>query len=129
MQKIDANIVLRYVLEDHAELSPRAKELIDNQIVEVPVEVLCEVVYVLIGQYEVDRSSVSTELKRFFEQTQCILPHREIILKALETFGQTSFDFVDCILAAYAEIEDDTIHTFDEKLQKHIARKKMSGNG
>jgi predicted nucleic-acid-binding protein len=47
MQKIDANIVLRYVLNDHAVLSLKAKEIIDNHVVEVPVEVICEVVYVL----------------------------------------------------------------------------------
>jgi len=41
MEKIDANIVLRYVLNDHAELSFKAKEIIEQRIVEVPVEVLC----------------------------------------------------------------------------------------
>jgi len=36
MPKIDANIVLRYLLNDHAERSPKAKEIIDQNIVEVP---------------------------------------------------------------------------------------------
>jgi predicted nucleic-acid-binding protein len=61
MQKVDANIVLRYVLDDHADLSPRAKEIIDNNTVEVPVEILCEVVYVLNGYYEVDRLAISVK--------------------------------------------------------------------
>jgi predicted nucleic acid-binding protein len=39
MQKIDANIILRYVLDDH-ELSVKAREIIDQHIVEVPIEVL-----------------------------------------------------------------------------------------
>ena len=47
MKKIDANVFLRYVLDDHAEMSPKAREIIDRHIVEIPVEVLCEVVYVL----------------------------------------------------------------------------------
>jgi predicted nucleic-acid-binding protein len=120
MQKVDANIVLRYVLDDHADLSPKAKEIIDNHTVEVPVEILCEVVYVLNGYYEVNRLAVSIKLKEFFEKTSCILPHRESILKGLEYFGQTSLDFVDCILAGYAEIEGDMIATFDNKLQNFV---------
>ncbi|GHV94886.1 hypothetical protein AGMMS50293_12060 [Spirochaetia bacterium] len=44
MQIVDANIVLRYILEDHEELSPKAKEIIDIHIVEVPKDCL-------IGEY------------------------------------------------------------------------------
>jgi len=58
MQKIDANIILRYVLNDHPDLSSRAKEIIDQHIVEVPIEVLCEVIYVLAGYYKTDRQSI-----------------------------------------------------------------------
>jgi predicted nucleic-acid-binding protein len=119
MQKVDANIILRYVLDDH-ELSGKAREIIDEYIVEVPIEVLCEVIYVLIGHYEADRRSVSSELRRFFEQTQCILPHREAVLKGLEYFAETTLDFVDCLLASYAKMEKDDIYTFDTKLNKLI---------
>ena len=124
MKKIDANILLRYILDDHAELSPRAKEIIDKHIVEIPIEVLCEVVYVLAGLYEIERQCVSSELKSFFEQTQCILPHRSVVLRGLEYFGSTSFDFVDCILAGYNDINKDEIYTFDDKLQKLISKMK-----
>jgi predicted nucleic acid-binding protein len=50
------------------------------------------------------------------------LSHREAVFRALEYFGQNSLDFVDCVLAGYAEIEKDTIFTFDNKLQKLIAK-------
>ena len=120
MQKIDANIILRYVLNDHAELSPKAKEIIEQQIVEVPVEILCEAVYVLTGHYKIDRQSVSTELKYFFKKTPCALPHKEAVLQGLEYYGKTTLDFVDCVLAGYARTEKDKIHTFDNKLKKLI---------
>ena len=122
MQKIDANVLLRYILNDHAELSPRARDIIDRRIVDVPIEVLCEVVFVLSGHYKIDRQSISTGLKRFFDQTQCILSHREAVLRGLEYFGQNSLDFVDCVLAGYAMIEKDEIFTFDNKLQKMITK-------
>jgi len=122
MQKIDANIALRYILNDDEKFSPKAKDIIDKNIVEVPIEVLCEVVFVLTGYYKVDRKNVSVELKRFFEQTQCTLPHQDVILKALEYFGKNTLDFVDCILTGYAEVEKDKIYTFDVKLQKLIEK-------
>jgi predicted nucleic-acid-binding protein len=125
MQKIDSNVLLRYVLNDHPELSPKARDIIDHHIVEVPIEVLCEVVYVLSGHYEMDRQSVSVGLKCFFEQTQCTLSHRGAILRALEYFGQNSLDFVDCVLAGYMEIEKDEIYTFDNKLLKLITKIKQ----
>jgi predicted nucleic-acid-binding protein len=118
MQKVDANIILRYLMDDHEELSPKAKAIIDDFTVEVPVEVLCEVVFVLSGYYAIERLTISKKLQEFFIKTQCVLLHRAVILKGLEYFGKTSFDFVDCILAGYAEIEGDKIHTFDSKLQK-----------
>ncbi|MDR0316023.1 MAG: PIN domain-containing protein [Treponema sp.] len=121
MHKIDANIILRYMLNDHTELSPKAKEIIDQHSVEVPIEVFCEVVYVLTGYYKIDRQIVSTELEHFIEQTRCILPHQRVVLQTLKYFGKTSLDFVDCILASYAQIEKDEIHTFDNKLQKLLA--------
>jgi predicted nucleic-acid-binding protein len=92
MQKVDANIVLRYILNDHTELSPKAKGIIEQYTVEVPVEVLCEVVYVLTGYYKIDRKVVSIELGRFIEQTQCVVPHQETVLQALVYFGETVLD-------------------------------------
>jgi predicted nucleic-acid-binding protein len=113
-------------LNDHVELSPKAKEIIDQHIVEVPVEVLCEVIYVLTGHYEIDRKNVSMELKRFFKQTQCSIPNRKVILRGLDYFSEHSLDFVDCILAAYSEIEKDEIYTFDNQLQRLIIKIKKS---
>jgi predicted nucleic-acid-binding protein len=122
MKKIDANVILRYILNDHPDLSPEAREIIDQNIVEVPIEVLCEVIYILSGHYKIDRKSISTGLRRFFEQTQCTLFHREAVLLGLEYFGQESLDFVDCVLAGYAGIEKDEIFTFDHKLKKMISK-------
>jgi len=120
MKKIDANVVLRYLMNDHNENSPKAKEIIEQNIVEVPIEVLCEVVYVLTGYYKINRKNVSSELNRFFELTNCTLSHREAVLKGLDYFGKHGLDFVDCLLAGYADVENDEIFTFDDKLKKLV---------
>lgn len=65
MQYIDANIILRYLLNDHPERSLIAKKLIDENIVETPIEVLCEVVFVLKGVYGVNRKDIAETLLEF----------------------------------------------------------------
>ena len=47
MSIVDANIILRYLLDDHTELSPRAAEILEQETPILPIEVACEVVYVL----------------------------------------------------------------------------------
>jgi len=101
---IDANIVLRYVLEDHAELSPKAKKLIDENIVETP-----EVVFVLMRIYGITQKDIANILIDFYENTNCFLQHREAVIKGIEYFGEKTLDFVDCILAGYYEAENITI--------------------
>jgi len=121
MRFIDANVILRYVLDDHAELSPKAKKLIDENSVETPIEALCEVVFVLSQIYGIARKDIADTLLDFYGNTNCILPHREAVIRGIEYFGDKNLDFVDCILAGYYETENITIHTFDAKLEKLLA--------
>jgi len=118
MPYIDANIILRYILDDHTELSPKAKIIIGENAVETPIEVLCEVVYVLARVYKINRKDIADTLLDFYSNTNCSLPHKEAIIKAIEYYGVKNLDFVDCILAGYLEIENTSIYTFDEKLEK-----------
>lgn len=123
MQIVDANIVLRYILRDHKEQSERAKKLIEENTVLIPIEVLCEVVYVLSGIYKISRAEISSKLTFLFAQTHCELPHRDAILRGLVLFSEKNLDMVDCILAAYNEIENAVVHTFDQRLQRLIKNK------
>jgi predicted nucleic-acid-binding protein len=118
MTIIDANVVLRYILSDHEELSETARQVIDKQTVEIPIEVLCEVVFVLSSVYHASHEAIGTELIGFFEKTPCVLPHREAVLRGLDLFSKKNLDFVDCILAGYCNAENAEIYTFDKQLQK-----------
>lgn len=121
MEIVDANIILRYLLDDHEKLSPKAREIIENNTVTIPIEVLCEVVFVLRRVYDIGRGEIGTRLLNFLSETNCVMPNREVILKGLEFFTEKNLDFVDCILAGYATIHGTKINTFDHKLQKLIA--------
>jgi len=123
MRIVDANVILRYLLDDHMELSAKARSIIDENVVTVPIEVLCEVVYVLSGVYKVERQTISSELCGFLENTSCIAPNRNVVIKALRLFAKNNLDFVDCVLAGYSLVEGVTIDTFDKKLQRLLQQK------
>ncbi len=58
---IDANIILRYLLNDHPQLSQQAAQIIDNQSVSAPIEVICEVVYVLYKVYQIPKKKFNNK--------------------------------------------------------------------
>jgi predicted nucleic-acid-binding protein len=122
MSIVDANIVLRYVLDDHAELSPKAAEVLEQQTVTLPMEVACEVVYVLQKVYEVDRKDIQKQLGALLSENLVDMDKPGVFLKALECYSTTTFDFVDTLLWAYYAVEQQEIFTFDDKLYKYIQR-------
>jgi len=123
MQIVDANIILRYLLSDHADLSVKAEEIIDNNSIYLPIEVLCEVVYVLEKVYSVDRADISTEIADIINDLDITVPSKGAVLIGLEIYGARKLDLVDCILVGYSETEGADIHTFDDKLRKLIDRR------
>ncbi|MCL2222220.1 MAG: type II toxin-antitoxin system VapC family toxin [Oscillospiraceae bacterium] len=120
MQIVDTNIVLRYILSDNEKLSAQAEKIIDNNHIHIPIEVLCEVVYVLEKVYNAARNDVVAQLTDFIDAPNVAVPHREAVLLGLQNYGLGKMDFVDCVLAGYAEAENAEIHTFDKALRKLI---------
>ena len=123
MPLIDANIILRYLMNDHRVMSPRAREIILSGAETTP-EVLAEVVYVLRGVYHVDRPSIAAALESFIQEVT--LSHKAAIAYACRLYGQRSLDFVDCLLAGYHHIDGTEISTFDEKLERVLLRNPMA---
>lgn len=120
MNIVDANIILRYVLDDHTELSPKAAAILEQQIVTLPIEVACEVVYVLQKVYAVDREEICQQLGNLLNENLVAMEKPVVFLKALECYSKSKFDFVDCLLWAYHTVDLQTIFTFDNKLHKFI---------
>lgn len=62
---LDANVILRYLLNDNQEMAERADHLIQTEDVSVTIEVMAEVIYVLKGVYKVDRERIADTLLEF----------------------------------------------------------------
>ena len=112
---VDANVVLRYLLRDDETMSTKAEHAIRDGGYLLP-EVLAEVVYVLFGVYSVPRDELAPRLQTFVKEVQTEYP--DVLDAALEIFGTTKLDFVDCLLAAYNNNLHDKVVSFDRKLNR-----------
>jgi predicted nucleic-acid-binding protein len=119
---IDTNIVLRCLLNDNQELAAKAHEIVKTNIVEIPVEVMSEVVHVLSKVYGVGRKEIKSEIIRFIDSAVCAVPHRKAVLKGLELYAEDNLDFVDCMLIGYKCAEGRDVCTFDKKMNKVLER-------
>lgn len=118
MTRIDANVILRYLLGDHPEHSKQAAEVIDNSSVFLAVEVLCEVVYVLSGVYDVERMLITERMIEFINLDTVAVDDAQVLTAALRTYTDLKIDFVDALLYAHKKVHGDRIFTFDQKLIK-----------
>ena len=115
---VDANIILRYLLQDDDKMFQESKSIIENGAEALP-EVLAEVVYVLMKVYAVGRHEISEALRTMLSEVQ--VNNSAVIDKALELFGENNLDFVDCILLAYNQVENMSVQTFDKQLKKKLS--------
>lgn len=114
----DANIFLRFILNDNEEMADYAENLLNNEEVFLLHEVISEMVYVLRGVYNTERQEISEKISALLKYTDTT--DKNVILLALQTYAETKLDFVDCILYAYNKIKNADIATFDKKLKNKI---------
>ena len=121
MELVDANVVLRFLLKDHVDLSPRAAAVFRERTVTVLVEVLCEVVYVLAGVYGLSRGEIHRCLTELLKVDSVAVPDLDVALHAPQCCRDKNSDMVDCLLLAYREARGHCVHTFDRKLERLLA--------
>lgn len=118
MAFIDTNILLRWLLADHKELTPRAEKLID---VAKPASLLvtdviaAEIVYVLRSTGR-DRAQTGEALLLIGRTPALKYESDELMLDIIELLTNTSLDFADCYLLARVRREKVGLETFDGQL-------------
>jgi predicted nucleic-acid-binding protein len=118
MALVDANIVLRYILRDNKELARNAKVIIENKEIEIPFEVIAEIVYVLEKVYSVERNEIYQSILLVCEYSNVIVTDYTVLEYALKEYKDANIDFVDALLLGYNSIRKKEVHTFDKKLNK-----------
>ena len=119
---IDTNVILRYLLGDHPEFSPKAEAFMSDvsngtKKVEIRDVVIVECVYVMEKYYEVPRSEILEKLSGILNFSGIVNPDRSEILEALLKYSNSNIDIVDCILATHSSPEKIVI-SFDRDMKR-----------
>lgn len=123
---IDTNVILRHLLNDHAEHSPRASRLLlevrqGRLEVYCPDTVIFEAVYILTGLASTPRDVASNALVGIIELPGVVMAYKAAILDALRFWvEQPALDFADCYhLALTKSLGLAEIYTFDRKMDRY----------
>ena len=116
MLLVDANVILRFLLNDDAEMAEQAKKVISGQKVTLRHEVIAEIVYVLQKIYGLPRGEISTVLTQFISLENVETEHMDVLSEAFRVFARKNLDFVDCLLYAFNSIKNYSVFSFDKGL-------------
>lgn len=116
---LDANAVLRFLLQDLEEQFQEVRSVIKRDRCYVTLEVMAEVCYVLEGLYQVSREDIADNFRKLnFDVT---ILNVDVFLRALEIFDKPpKLDFVDCLLCGYKMERGIDIVTFDKQLLRQL---------
>jgi len=125
---IDANVVLRYLLQDDDALFKKASTLLERikvgeEAAIIPESVLAECVYVLLKVYKIDRQIISEKLRGLFAYKGIVNPDKKDLVDSIILFGQTQLSIVDCIACSKSINNGLSLFTFDDDL-KNIYNKR-----
>jgi len=120
MISLDANILLRYVLRDHTELSPRALSIIAGNPCFISRAALTEMVYTLESYYRTPRAEACLALDTLLRLTHVTVEDRAVTERAVEWY-RSGMDFGDAMIAASSHAAA-RVATFDRDFA-HLARK------
>ena len=125
---LDANVVLRLLLNDVAEQHKAALELFHGASGQFAVSdtAIIEVVFVLCRAYGFTRVQAQEAIEGLMKLRELNL-NRILFEKALPLFVKhTGLSFEDCCLAIYAELGDvEPLWTFDKKLASQVSAAKL----
>lgn len=124
-QWLDANVILRFLLNDHPEHSLKARELIEeapeeNRLLQVPGCILCEVIYVLEG-LEIPRSEIGEVLLEFSAVQNIQLTPEEPLLEALVQYRDLEIDFPDLLLMSLGRTKSEMVWSFNKNDFQNLA--------
>ncbi len=120
---LDANILLRFLTDDHPTQSPAAKKLFVDAgsgkvSLHIPLIAITETVFTLQSYYEIDRADIGRELFKLLTASGVTLTCPAWILEAVVNFQTRKVSFGDACIAAEAGADQMTVASFDRGLDK-----------
>lgn len=120
---IDANVILRHLLADHPEQSPKARAIFEA-VEDGRMAVLCdpvnlaEVAWVCKSIYKLPAEQVAAELLGLVALDGFHVPGKQLYVRALHIYGNSVPHFGDaCVCAAALEECDGRVISFDKGIK------------
>ncbi len=120
MIALDTNVLVRYLVRDHAEQAEAAHSVLDALTAETPGfvcrEVLVELVWVLERSYRIPRTEISGQLLNLVGADALVVESAADVARAALAYREGSADFSDAmILAAARRAAAHPLYTFDRR--------------
>lgn len=118
MLAVDTNVVVRYLVGDHAEQSEKARELFLNEAVWISATVLLETAWVLRKAYRYRPDQIAWSFKLMAGRSTVTLQDPEALSRAFDWMRR--MDFADALhLAQAGQVE--ALLTFDRDFVRAAA--------
>jgi len=116
--QLDANVLLRFLRNDHKDFSPRARKFIEQAnagkiTLEVSAVTVSEIFYALKTSYQVDRRTAAQVLATVLNTPAFRLSESQRVLDALARVQSAKVDFGDAYLASTASETGTQVASFD----------------
>lgn len=125
IRSIDTNILLRHLLQDHDDHSPRASALLldvrkGQQKIFCPAAVIFEAIHILHDRAGLPRNKIAWALTNLIELPNFVMSDERVVVAALDFWlEQSPLDYADCYhLALTKALGMTEIYTFDKKMDR-----------
>lgn len=120
---VDTNLIVRHLVQDHAQHAKAAGRLFDacdrgDIVILVLPAVLAECVFVLESFYERPRGDIASALGKLISSPGIEIEDLATHAEALNRYGRTKVHFVDCLIGATAAAEGLPVASFDRDFRK-----------
>ncbi len=130
MTIVDANVILRYLLQDHEKLYGDAEDFfrkvfMGKKLAYILQAALAEVVYVFAKIYKVPRKEISEVLLELLSRKGVRVQDKEVTMEALQLYKNGNLDFVDCLICAYGKRSE--VLSFDKGVRDCLEKNALKG--
>ena len=103
---LDANVLVRYIMQDDVKQSAKATKLVESLTAQAPgfitIVSVVELVWVLSSSYTLGREQVAQVLEIVLRSKQLVVDQAEQVVRALRAFSAGNADFADCLIERMA---------------------------
>lgn len=121
---LDANVILRFLLADHPEQSPRCRELMAHirdgqEVVVLPEVVVSDVAWTLHSFYHWSPDRICRFVQALVVLDGVQMNRKLLVLHALHLFADLRIDFSDALIAAeMLQAGREAIYSYDRDFDR-----------